>query len=623
MLALPLASCGGDPPPEEAEVHLQRYSQAPSATPLHAPGDGRKTDPRFLAFADEIYHALIEHSPLMAARLGVDPAGDHWDDLSPEALSRQHDFLLSARERLTREFDPEALDPRTRLQYDVLLEELEFRIKREHEWRDHVYPLNQIVGLHLDVANTLINRHRIASAADAEAYITRLRRVRPLFEQLVERMKAHEAAGVLMPAPVYPRLIGGVERLMSGAPFDDDDDHPIWQDFQRKLAESDIDADERTRLRRDARDALMGPFLDGYRMLHERLEDEAARTEVDGGVWQLPDGDRFYEFAVRLFTTTELTPDEIHDLGVEHVARIHDEIGAIMAAVDFDGDLSAFFEFMRNDDRFYYPDTDAGRAAYLAHARDLMGAIAARMDEIVPEPPRSPLEVRRFEAYREHSAPRGMSEPGSADGSRPGVTYLNLANMRDAPTYALEALLFHEGIPGHHLQKALINENPQIPELRKIDIWWLYGAHVEGWALYAEYLPREMGFYEDPYSDFGRLSMELWRAVRLVVDTGLHAKRWTREQAIDYMVENSPASREGSAREIDRYLVVPGQATGFMIGMQEILALRDRARDALGDAFDIREFHQVTLEHGYLPLWALGEAVDQWIDEVHARREGS
>ena len=602
MLALPLASCGDGLPVANDE----------------SPAAG----PDFLAFADDVYGALIDQSPLMAARLGVESAGDRWDDLSEEAQADHRQFLHAARIRLADAFDPATLDPRTRLQYNVLKEELEFRIARQHEWRDHVYALNQIVGLHLDVANTLINRHRVESVADAEAYITRLHRVEPLFAQLIERMEVQEAAGVLMPAPVYPRLIDGVQRLMSGAPLDDGDDHPVWQDFQRKLGASDIDPVEQERLLRDARDALRGPFLSGYRALHARLEGEAARTHIDGGAWQLPDGERFYEFAVRLFTTTDLTPAEVHEAGLRHVSRLHEEIGAIMAAVDFEGDLAAFFEFMRTEERFYHPDTDEGRAAYLAHARELMAAIAARMDEIVPEPPRSPLEVRRFEAYREHTAPRGMSEPGSADGSRPGATYLNLSNMRDAPIYALEALLYHEGIPGHHLQKALINENPAIPELRKIDIWWLYGAHVEGWALYAEYLPREMGFYEDPYSDFGRLSMELWRAVRLVVDTGLHAKRWTREQAIDYMVRTSPASREGSAREIDRYLAVPGQATGFMIGMQEILRLREHAREALGEAFDLREFHQVTLRHGYVPLWALGEAIDQWIDEVRKRREG-
>ena len=620
MLALPLSSCSGESPQSPADTELSTSSQ-PVAHGAATGTDNGHVDPRLLAFAGEIYEALIEQSPLMAARIGVEQAGDRWDDLSEAAAERQRRFLERSRERLHREFDRDAMNPRTRLQHDVLREELELRLDREHTWRDHVYPLNQIVGLHLDVANTLINRHRVRSASDAEAYVARLRRVEPLFEQLVERMKAHEAAGVLMPAPVYPRLIGGVERLVSGAPFDDDEDNPIWQDFNRKLDEAGLDAQLHDRLLGEARDALLGPFRRGYLALRDRLVEEASRTTVDGGAWQLPDGERYYEFAVRLFTTTDLTPDEIHEQGLHHVERLHGEIAEIMRAVGFDGDLGEFFEFMREDDRFYYADTDEGRAAYLERARELTAAIAARMDEIVTEPPRTPLEVRRFEAYREHSAPRGMSEPGASDGSRPGVTYLNLSNMRDAPVYALDALLFHEGIPGHHLQKALINEDPEIPQLRKIDIWWLYGAHVEGWALYAEYLPREMGFYEDPYADFGRLSMELWRAVRLVVDTGLHARRWTREEAIDYMVENSPASREGSAREIDRYLVVPGQATGFMIGMQEILALRERAREALGEDFDIRRFHEVTLEHGYLPLWALGEAVDQWIDDFRATGE--
>ncbi len=568
---------------------------------------------QFYALAGDFHAQLMQRSPILAAQSGYDTAGDAWGSRSADSLAAERLFLEHTRQRLLNEIDYHHLDNYGRIQYRILEEELDLRLQREHLWRDHVYPLNQIVGLHLLIPNTLINHHSINSRQDAEAYIRRLEDVEQLFDELIAEMHHRETVGMLMPKPVYPRLITGAQQIISGTPFEEGGDSPVWADFTRKLKDSDLPDEIAGELLFRARTALLGSFGKAYGKLIERLETEQEITSVDGGVWQLPDGERFYEFAVRLFTTTDLTPAQVHRIGLDNVERIHQEMRDLMVQARFEGSLPDFFEFMRTAEQFYYPDTDAGREAYLQLARKIVADIEARIEDIVFTRPVTPVTVRRFEAYREHSAPGGMYNPGSPDGSQPGIIYLNLARMSSAPVYGLDSLLYHEGIPGHHLQKSLIAENPLVPEIRKIYVWWLYGAFIEGWALYAEFLAKQMGFYQDPYADFGRLAAELWRAVRLVVDTGLHAMRWSRQEAIDYMVENTPGAVEGITREVDRYLIVPGQATGFMIGMLKILELREQTAGALGEAFDIREFHRRVLEHGNVPLWVLDESVTEWI----------
>jgi uncharacterized protein (DUF885 family) len=350
-----------------------------------------------------------------------------------------------------------------------------------------------------------------------------------------------------------------------------------------------------------------------YRELLAVLESQGASTPVDGGVWQLPDGEAFYAFLLRQFTTTALGADEIHALGLAEVARVHGEMTGIMRRVGYEGDLRGFLQKMKQDPRFYLTNDAAGREAYLARARGIVEAMQRRIGEVYPGPAPLRLELRATEAYRAAGAPSGFYEAGTPDGSRPGVVYLNLERLDTRPLYDLESLLYHESLPGHHLQISSILVDPAIPRLRKVNRWWQDTAFVEGWALYAERLAREMGFYQDPYADFGRLAGELWRATRLVVDSGLHAKRWSREQAILYLDETTPSPRASNESAVDRYLAVPGQATAFTVGMLRILEERERARAALGEAFDLRAFHAAVLENGYVPLWAVGESVDRYI----------
>ncbi|MGB6308086.1 MAG: DUF885 domain-containing protein, partial [Steroidobacteraceae bacterium] len=337
-----------------------------------------------------------------------------------------------------------------------------------------------------------------------------------------------------------------------------------------------------------------------------------------GGVWQLPDGYAFYAFLIHQFTTTDMTPAQIHEMGLAEVARSQDEIGALMRRIHFDGTVREFMAKVKADPRNYEPNDAAGRAAYLERARGIVAAMQGKITDAFVAPAPLPLRVVRTEAYKEASSPPGFYEPGSADGTRPGTVYLNLADMRLCPLDELEDLLYHEGVPGHHMQISTILVDRSIPRLRKINEWWQDSAFVEGWGLYAERLGKDLGFYQDPYSEFGLLSGELWRASRLVVDSGLHYKHWTREQAIQYLNENTPSPEASNVRAVDRYLAVPGQATSFMVGMRQFVAERERARQALGPRFDLREYHRVALSSGYIPLWALHQKVSSWIESTAA-----
>ncbi|OZB11939.1 MAG: hypothetical protein B7X53_18510, partial [Hyphomonas sp. 34-62-18] len=307
--------------------------------------------------------------------------------------------------------------------------------------------------------------------------------------------------------------------------------------------------------------------------------------------------------------------EQIHQIGLDEVARIQGEMAAIMQQVGFEGDLQDFFQFMRTDPRFYKPETPEGREEYLAEARAAIARMEADLPNLFNTFPKAGLIVQAVEPFREKSAGKAFYNRPAPDGSRPGIYYANLYRMADMPTYQLEALAFHEGIPGHHMQIAIAQELEGIPSFRK---YGGYTAYSEGWGLYTELLPKELGYYADPYSDFGRLAMEIWRAARLVVDTGLHSKQWTREQAVQYLLENTP-NPEGDARKaIDRYIVMPGQATAYKIGMIKIVELRERAKTELGEAFDIRDFHDVVLKNGAVPLAILEENVDAWIAETKA-----
>ena len=340
------------------------------------------------------------------------------------------------------------------------------------------------------------------------------------------------------------------------------------------------------------------------------MTKQQAKARTTDGVWALPDGEAYYAERLATQTTTRLTANEIHQLGLDAVARIHGEMETIMRKVGFTGTRDAFFDFMETDPRFFVADTPEGKASYVAQATALIDTMRERLPTAFNLIPKAPLEVRAVEPFREASAGLAFYSRPSADGKRPGYYYVNTFNVKAIPTYQMEALAYHEGLPGHHMQIAIAQELQGIPRFRKFSG---FTAYSEGWGLYTERLGKDMGFYQDPYSDFGRQVLELRRAIRLVVDTGLHAKRWPKEQAIAYILANQPGDLESATRDINRYIVMPGQATAYMIGQMEILRLRADAQRRLGSRYDIKKFHDIVLSSGFVPLDILKELVEAWV----------
>jgi uncharacterized protein (DUF885 family) len=576
------------------------------APPIFAIETGE--DARLDAFFEAIFQRSLDRSPTRQSALGIRRDQDKWDDIG-EARELEDHKLREADYVALEGFDAAKLSPQAALSLRIFARSTELAL-RDFKWRHHDYVMTQMGGMHTRVPSTLINSHPIANNADAEAYIKRLEGVAPLMAQAIERMAAQEAKGIRPPRFVYGLVLEPCLNLLKGAPFDGAGDSPILADFRGKVAKADLPDAERADLLARGIAALQGGFAAGYGALIAHLRASEAKADATAGVWKLPDGQAYYAAQLESYTTLPLKAADVHALGLKEVAGIHDAMRAIMKQTGFAGDLQAFFAFMRSDPRFYHPDTDAGRAAYVAEADALLREIRARQGELFAHLPKAPVEVRAIEAWREKSAPKAHYRNPPQDGSAPGIFYINLSDMKAQPRYQLAATLYHEAIPGHHVETCIAHEMEGLPRFRRFAS---IAAFSEGWGLYSELLPKEMGLYVDPYSDFGRLSLSLMRACRLVVDTGIHSLQWTREQGIAYFDANMPSSHYDNQREVERYIVIPGQATSYYIGMQKIIELRARAQAELGDRFDLRRFHDITLGAGPLPLPLLQERIDTWI----------
>ena len=456
----------------------------------------------------------------------------------------------------------------------------------------------------------LINQHQISDVADAKAYISRLNGVTTVIDQLIKDLEVRADKGIIAPKFVFPHVIDSSKNIIHGAPFEQGEDSTLLADFKRKVTALEIAQADKDALITDAEKALKAAVKPSYSKLINYLAQLEKRADDRDGAWKFPDGEAFYNNALARTTTTDLTAKEIHSIGLTEVSRIHDEMREIKEKVGFKGDLKAFMQFMKTDKQFYLPNTEAGKQQYLDEATALIDNMKSRLDELFIVKPKADMIVKRVEAFREKAAGKAFYQQPAPDGSRPGIYYANLYDMEAMPTYQMEALAYHEGIPGHHMQIAISQELEGVPKFRKFGG---YTAYIEGWGLYSELLPKEMGLYEDPYSDFGRLSMELWRACRLVVDTGIHEMKWTRQQGIDYYVNNTPNATSDGVKMVERHIVMPSQATAYKVGMLKILELREAAKVKLGDKFDIRQFHDVVLKNGAVPLNVLESFVDQWV----------
>ncbi|WP_226645979.1 DUF885 domain-containing protein [Microbulbifer variabilis] len=563
---------------------------------------------------EDFFQEHLSRSPEFKTFLGKKEDYDKWDNLTPEFAQETLEINKRQLAELNK-IDPNTLDEATRLSLRLAKRNLEQDIEG-YKWRNHYYPVNQMYATHTSAATLLISQHRIDDVSDAEAYIARLNGMPQYFAQLEENLKANAKAGTIVPKFVFPYVISDSQNLISGAPFEGEKDSPLFADFKGKVEKLEISAEQKKALIDKASTALQESAGPAYKKLISYLQELEKKATTDDGAWKLTDGDDFYKFRLGVYTTTDMTADEIHQTGLKEVARIHDEMRAIMRKVKFEGSLQEFFEFMRTDKQFYYPSSEEGKTEYLEKATAIIDTMKGRLDELFITKPKADLNVRAVEPFREKSAGKAFYQRPAPDGSRPGIYYANLYKMEDMPTYQMEALAYHEGIPGHHMQLSIAQELQDIPKFRK---YGGYTAYTEGWGLYSELVPKELGLYEDPYSDFGRLAMELWRAGRLVVDTGLHAKKWSREQAIDYLVENTPNPKGDVVKAIERYIVMPGQATAYKIGMLKIIELREKAKTQLGDKFDVRGFHDTILANGAVPLNVLEELVDDWVAGVKAK----
>ena len=578
--------------------------------------DGPPTESmRLNAWFDREWEAWLAYSPEFRTQLGDRRDYDRLGEVSDAARDEVEEWFLGSVARMRSEFDYDLLDAEARTSYD-LYEYQGADLERFRRFRRYYDPIGRS-GPHAYYPFFMINRHEVETVDDMRAYISRLRQIGRAIRQHLDNARAAAEEGIRAPGFDYAAAMDEIDRVLAGAPFNPDVESSWWTDITGKaasLVEGGIVGEtEAGEFVAEARRALVEEVSPAYLELRAWLEEDMTNAAPEArGAWALPDGGAYYDYMLLQSTTLDLTAREIHETGLDEVDRIRGEMEILKTEVGFDGTLQEFFAFVREDPQFYLSDTDEGRQAYL----DLAAGYLDRMTDLLPDYfgmlPKAGIEVRRVEAFREEDGGAQSYNPGTPDGSRPGVFYVHLSDMRSMPTYQLEAVAYHEGVPGHHLQISIAQELEDLPMFRKHSF---YTAYTEGWALYSEALGGEMGFYEDPYSEFGRLSAEMWRAIRLVVDTGLHAERWTEEEAVQYFMANSPQPEGAVRSEIERYLTMPGQAVAYKIGMMKIQDLRERARASLGAAFDIREFHDTVLGGGAMPLPVLEARVERWIAE--------
>ena len=569
---------------------------------------------------DEQYETELQFSPIELTFLGRKARNNEIDAFTYAAFAEQLAWKTASVAQMKALFDPEKLTDDELLSYDLWAYQLQRMQESEAFFYDGLV-FDQMNGVQNFVPTFLINFHRVENADDMTAYIERVKAVKPRMEEAIANAVRGAGKGVVSPSFALDGTITQAQKIITGKPFDQnaENDSDLWADMRQEvqtlLEAGTIDSITAEQLAAQAKDALVNHLQPAYEDIIQWAENEKDRApEVSTGVGKQPGGAEYYAYRLRSQTTTDLTADEIHQIGLDEVARLRKDMEAIKEHVGFDGSLQAFFEHVRNGEWNYYPDTDEGRQAYIDDATAAIDGIKAELPNYFGLLPKADLVVKRVEPFRERDGAAQHYYPGTPDGSRPGIYYAHLSDMTAMPKNQLEVIAYHEGLPGHHMQISIAQELEDVPHFRTQA---RFTAYSEGWGLYSEYLAKEMpGTYQDPYQDFGRLTGEIWRAIRLVVDTGLHAKGWTEQEAINYFAANSPEPLESITSEIQRYIVMPGQATTYKIGMLKILELRAQAKVALGDSFDIRAFHDVILGGGALPLPLLERRVLQWINET-------
>ncbi|PHR62935.1 MAG: DUF885 domain-containing protein [Robiginitomaculum sp.] len=579
---------------------------------------------RLNAWFEVKYEEDVAFSPISQTFLGRDTNQDKIDDFSVEADDTQREWRRQTIADLRASFDYDKLTPDAKTSYDIWVYQGK-QAEASLPFRTNGYVFEQMRAVQGFFPQLLIAFHRVKEAGDMDNYLARIGGSARALDQLIVRSKRNAQTGVRPPYFAFEQVIVESTKIISGAPFDDSGvDSAIWADAKTKIAklleEEKINQQKADQLTAAIRASLLADWKPAYeRLIAWQKEDQANATPQAHGVSELPNGAAYYNERLANQTTTNLTANEIHEIGLAEVDRLRGEMQSVKDAFGFEGTLPEFFIFLRetkDDDRLYYPNDDEGRHGYIVDATAAIDKIKAELPNYFGILPKADLVVKRVESFREQDGAPQHYSSATPDGSRPGTYYAHLSDMTAMPKRELEVVAYHEGLPGHHMQISIAQELKDIPTFRTQTF---FNAYAEGWALYSEWLAIEMsGTYEDPLSQFGRLGSEIWRAIRLVVDTGLHSKGWSEQQAIDYFLANSAAPEAQARAEVRRYIVLPGQATGYKIGMLKIQELRRRAEAELGEQFDIRAFHDTILGGGAMPLTILERRVDEWIADTKA-----
>ena len=579
-------------------------------------------------YADKpfMFRAYLDRTPIKVAfqdpetltslgfleSMGINGHNAHLDDVHPDRTDEFFAQFKAYGEGLS-QYDDEDLDADQRLSKEITQYLAGMLIDAE-PFRYHNYPANSTFGIQSAFPSFMESSHQVNSVEDAENYLSRMSELPRKHEQYLLGLKIRESNGIIPPRFVIDRVLDQM-RGFSDTPAQE---NILYTSLAQKLEDAeDIDEAQAAQFLDQAETSINEMVYPAYDLFINYFSELEAKAGNDHGYWHLPDGEAAYKLALRLFTTTDYTPDEIHATGLSEVARIQGEMLEIFATegIDVSQGYSEAMDAYSSLPDFYYEDSDEGRAQILVDYQAMLDEFDAGLDAAFNIRPKASLEVVRIPEFKEETAPGAYYEQAAIDGTRPGRFYANLYDIKATPKFGMRTLAAHEGIPGHHFQVAIAMELEGMPLLRRFS---LFTAYVEGWALYAERVAWEQGLMPTPADNIGRLTAELFRAVRLVVDTGIHHKRWTREEAIDYMQANTGMAESDVVSEIERYIVMPGQATAYKVGMMKILELRQKAMDSLGDQFDIRDFHDVVLKNGAVPLDILERLIDEYIESTLA-----
>ena len=552
---------------------------------------------------------VLFESPQMLTMLGVlERLKINFHNALLGDVSEKHTDKMYARLRrelkVLRSYPVQRQDPATRLSTEILEYFLHDQLRSEC-FRYHDYPLNQMFGAQNELPNFMLTLHPVDGRWNARNYVRRLKKFRRYFDQILEGLRLREAKGILPPRFVIRRVLDE----MIGFTAKPAHEHVLYTTYQDKLGKLKLSGSEKQKLLEAAALEIENTVYPAYQALIDYFTGLEPKATEDDGVWKLPDGDAYYTHCLRSHTTTDLSPEEVHQTGLQEVARIEAEMADILAQLGYPTDnIAASMDALAKDESYLYPNTDEGRAACLADYQRILDEISQRITPVFDLRPKAGLKVERMPEFREATAPGAYYMMGSLGGGRPGVFSVNLRDMQEVQKFGMKTLAYHEGIPGHHFQLSIAMELKGVPLFRR---FIPFTAYAEGWALYAEKLSGELGAYQaDPAGRLGKLAAELFRAVRLVVDTGIHAMHWTRQQAIDYMLAHTGQPEPSIVSEVERYIVMPGQACAYKVGEIKLVALRQRMQERLGERFDLRRFHNLVLKNGAMPLSILERVIE-------------